>query len=120
MATPVGRIAKEFVSTRLNQNGNPNTQIGVEKPPDGQPVCATQSASSKTTNPSGGGARDARRRANIDLRNRCRLPLHQSRPLRPAVQRSVRAVPIGAPAGPRSPHGLIGKAAPQLTTTEPP
>ena len=65
-------------------------------------------------NPPGGGARDARRRADIDRRNRCRLPLHQSWPLRAAVQRSVRAVPIRAPAGPRSsPKGAL-----QLMTGE--
>jgi len=69
-------------------------------------------------NPSGGSARGARRRADIDPRNRCRLPLHQSRPFCAAVQRSVRAVPIRAPAGPRSTHGLTGKAAPQLATAE--
>jgi len=66
----------------------------------------------------GGGARGACRWADIDRCNRCRLPVHQSRPLRAAVQRSVRAIPIRAPAGARSTHRLTGKAAPQPTTTE--
>jgi hypothetical protein len=61
--------------------------------------------------PPGGGARGARRRADIDRRNCCRSPLHQSRPLRPAVQRSVWEVPIRAPAGPRSTQRLSERRA---------